>query len=98
MARFSQTNEIAAFVAPNLVPYILEGKSVHKEDIFIVKFLFVGDEYKIIADKQFLTDHAILNNEVFDLEATGKEDVFFDLKPVPESKFLEFLKLNNIEM
>ena len=98
MAYFLETNEIAAFVAPNLVPYILEGKSINKDEVFIVKFLFLGDEYKIIADKQFVADHAIANSEVFDLESTGKEAVFFDLKPVPESLYLKFLKMNNIQL
>ena len=98
MAYFSKTNELGVFVAPGLAPYILEGRNVNKEDIFIVKFLFLGDEHKVLADKQFVTDHAITTNEVFDLEATGKEDVFFDLVPVPESLYKQFIKLNNIEM
>lgn len=98
MAYFSKTNELGVFVAPGLVPYILEGRNINKEDIFIVRFLFLGDEHKIIADKQFVTDHAIPNGELFDLEETGKEDVFFELKPVPESLFVQFLKLNNIEV
>lgn len=98
MAYFLETNEIAAFVAPNLVPFILEGRTVNKDEVFVVKFLFLGDEYKIIADKQFVADHSIENSEVFDLESTGKEAVFFDLKPVPESLYLKFIKANNIQL
>lgn len=98
MAYFSETNETGAFVAPGLQADILEGRNVSKDDIFIVRFLFMGLEHKIIADKQFVTKHGIANDEVFDLEATEKEEVFFDLIPVPRSLYLEFLKKNNIEV
>lgn len=98
MAYFSETNETGAFVAPGLQTDILEGRNVSKDDVFIVRFLFMGLEHKIIADKQFVTKHDILNDELFDLEATGKEEVFFDLIPVPRSRYLEFLKKNNIEV
>ena len=94
MAYFSETNETGAFVAPGLQADILEGKNVNRDDIFIVRFLFMGLEHKIIADKEFVTKHAIANDEVFDLEATEKEEVFFDLIPVPRSLYLEFLKKN----
>jgi hypothetical protein len=98
MAYFSETKEVGEFVAPGLQPYILEGRNISKDDIFIVRFLFLGYEHKIIADKQFVTKHAIANEEVFDLEATGKEAVFLELIPVPQSLYLEFLKKNNIEV
>lgn len=57
-----------------------------------------GLEHQTIADKEFVTKHAIANDEVFELEATGKEEVFFELIPVPRSLYLEFLKKNNIEV
>jgi hypothetical protein len=98
MAYFSETNEMAAFVAPGLQTYILEGRNVSRDDIFIVRFLFMGLEHQTIADKEFVTKHAIANDEVFDLEATGKEEVFFELIPVPRSLYLAFLKKNNIEV
>lgn len=97
-AYFSETQEIGSFVAPGLQPYILEGRSVSRDEIFIVRFLFLGLEHQTIADKQFVTKHGIENDEVFDLEATGKEDVFLELIPVPQSKYLEFIKKNNIEV
>ena len=98
MAYFSETQEIGSFVAPGLQAYILEGRNVDKEDIFIVRFLFLGLEHQTIADKEFVTKHAIATDEVFDLEATGKEAVFLELIPVPQSLYLEFVKKNNIEV
>jgi hypothetical protein len=98
MAWFSETDEIGVFVAPGLVPYIREGVNVNKDEIFILKFLYLGDKFEILVDKQFLTKHNIENNEEFDLEETGKEEIFFELLPVQKSKYLHFLKINNIEM
>jgi hypothetical protein len=98
MAYFSETNEIGSFVAPGLQHSILEGRNVNKDEIFIVRFHFMGHDHQTIADKEFVTKHAIANDEVFDLEATGKEEVFFDLIPVSRSLYLEFLKKNNIEV
>jgi hypothetical protein len=98
MAYFAETKEFGEFVPPSLAPYVLNGSTVNKEDIFIVKFLFLGYEHKLLADKEFVTKYDIVNSELFDLEETGKVDVFFDLVPVPQSKYKQFLKINNIEM
>jgi hypothetical protein len=97
-AYFSEPEGPAAFVAPGLQRHILDGSTVNKDDVFVVKFLFLGYENKVLADKQFVTKHGIVNIELFDLESTGKEAVFFELIPVPESLYLRWLEINNLEM
>jgi hypothetical protein len=98
MAYFNELEEIAAFVAPGLAPFIWEGKKMSRDDLFVVHFLFMERDYKIIADKAYMEKYAIDNSALFDLEATGKQEIFWDLAPVAESKYLEFLQINGIQL
>lgn len=98
MAYFQEYEEIAAFVAPGLAPHIWEGTKMGEDEVFVVHFLFMEKDFKIIADRSYMEKYGIDNSARFDLEATGKEAIFWDLAPVAESKYLEFLKINGINL
>ena len=61
-----------------------------------ITFTFLGDRYKTIIDREFANKYYIENEDIFDLETDHKEELFFELQPIPYSLFMNFISKNNI--
>ena len=53
-----------------------------------ITFTFLGDRYKTIIDREFANKYYIEDEDVFDLETNHKEELFFELQPIPYSLFM----------
>ncbi len=96
MAYFLYRKDLAFFVSPKIAECIINNVEIEDLEIMAITFTFLGDRYKTIIDREFANRYYIENEDVFDLETNHKEELFFELQPVPYSLFKNFLSKNNI--
>ena len=96
MADFLYRKDLAFFVSPKIAECIINNVEIEDSEIMAITFTFLGDRYKTIIDREFASKYYIVNEDVFDLETNHKEELFFELQPVPYSLFKNFISKNNI--
>jgi len=96
MAYFLYRKDLAFFVSPKIAECIINNIEIEDSEIMAITFTFLGDRYKTIIDREFANKYYIENENIFDLETDHKEELFFELQPVPYSLFKNFLSKNNM--
>ena len=96
MAYFLYRKDLAFFVSTKIAECVINNVEIEDSEIMDITFTFLGDRYKTIIDREFANRYYIENEAVFDLETDYKEELLFELKPVPYSLFNNFLSKNNI--
>ena len=84
------------FVSPKIAECIINNTEIEDLEIMAITFTFLGDRYKTIIDREFANKYYIEDEDVFDLETNHKEELFFELQPIPYSLFMNFISKNNI--